>query len=306
MDQREKAISVSLMQQYIASHLNEKMSLKKLADVAGYSPWHANRLFKEMTGKTPFEYIRACRLTKAAIQMRDGEPKKVVDVALDFLFDSHEGFTRAFSRQFGVAPKSYKKKPGPIPLFLPHQVKDYYQYLERKRSVQTMQENGKENDLQAVFVQVIERPARKAIILRGKQAEDYFAYCEEVGCDVWGVLTSVKEALYEPAGFWLPDSWIKSGTSRYVQGVEVPADYNGAVPEGYELIDMPACTMMIFQGEPYDDAEFGDAIDKVWQLMARYDPIPYGYAWAPESGPSFQLEPQGYRGYIEGKPVRKI
>jgi len=37
-------------------------------------------------------------------------------------------------------------------------------------------------------------------IKRGISAAEYFKYCEEVGCDIWNVLTSVKEALYEPIG----------------------------------------------------------------------------------------------------------
>jgi hypothetical protein len=53
--------------------------------------------------------------------------------------------------------------------------------------------------------------------------------------------------LYEPAGFWLPKSWIEPGTSLYVQGVEVPPDYTGKIPEGCDLIEMPACQVMIFQ-----------------------------------------------------------
>jgi AraC family transcriptional regulator len=74
-----------------------------LANAAQYSPWHASKIFKELTGKTPFEYIRALRLSKAAIRLRDHD-EKIIDVALDFLFDSHEGFTRAFPRQFGLTP----------------------------------------------------------------------------------------------------------------------------------------------------------------------------------------------------------
>lgn len=295
--------AVQRMQQYIKTHLQDSISLKNLADAAGYSPWHANRVFKELVGRTPFEYIRACRLTQAALKMRDDvNRKRIIDVALDFVFDSHEGFTRAFSKQFGVAPKSYQKRPVPIPLFMPPDVRETYRYLE-KRSVEEMSDKP---ECQAVFVQIIERPQRKAIILRAKKAEDYFEYCEEVDCEVWGVLTSVKEALYEPAGFWLPDAWIKPGTSRYVQGVEVPAEYDGDVPKGYDLIDMPPCQMMIFQGEPYDDENFMEEIGKVWQVMDRYDPKLYGYEWALQDGPRFQLEPQGYRGYIEGRPVRKV
>lgn len=303
MEDCEKVRAVQRMQVYIDEHIHEMISLKKLADTADYSPWHADRIFKELTGRSPFEYIRACRLSKAAINLRDGNSKaKIIDVALDYLFDSHEGFTRAFSKQFGVAPKSYQQKPKPIPLFTPYKVIPIHKNTG-KRSDKNMSGN---NELLGIFVQIIERPNRRAIILRGREAEDYFAFCEEVGCDVWGVLTSVKEALYEPAGFWLPDSWIKPGTSKYVQGVEVPEDYNGELPEGYELIDMPACTMMIFQSEPYEDENFSEAIENVWKLVERYDPKLYGYEWAPEDGPRFQLEPQGYRGYIEGKPVRKL
>ena len=58
----------------------------------------------------------------------------------------------------------------------------------------------------------------------------------KVGCDIWSVLSSVKEAMYEPIGMWLPKHLIGEGTSQYVQGVEVPLDYANVVPEGYELI----------------------------------------------------------------------
>lgn len=68
-------------------------------------------------------------------------------------------------------------------------------------------------------------------IRRGVRAEDYFAYCEEVGCDVWGLLTSMKSLCGEPVCLWLPEKLRKPGTSVYVQGVEVPEDYSGPVPE---------------------------------------------------------------------------
>lgn len=157
-----------------------------------------------------------------------------------------------------------------------------------------------------VFVQVVERPARKALIRRGVRATEYFAYCEEVGCDVWGLLCSVKEALYEPAGFWLPEKLIRPGTSQYVQGVEVPLDYANEVPEGYELIDLAPCKMMVFQGQPYPEEEFGTAIAALEEVIERYDPGVYGYAWADDEAPRIQLEPVGSRGYIEARPVRPL
>jgi AraC-like DNA-binding protein len=303
MEQWDKIDAVNRMQKYIRNHLGERISLSALARVAGYSPWHTERIFKELTGLTPFSYIRAYRLSKAALVIRDQpKDKTILNVALDYVFDSHEGFTRAFSRQFGVTPKRYQLKPEPIALFMPYQVRDYYVYREKRR-IESMDQ---EKPVRSVFVQVIERPARKALIWRGIQATHYFEYCEEVGCEIWGILTSVKEALYEPAGFWLPADWIKPGTSEYVQGVEVPENYDGKIPDGFDLIDMPPCKMMIFQGEPYADENFEDAISELWSLIDRYDPKLYGFEWADQDGPRFQMEPLGYRGYIEGRPVRTL
>jgi len=44
----------------------------------------------------------------------------------------------------------------------------------------------------------------------------------------------------------------------------------------------------------------------LWEVMKKYDPRIYGFEWADEDAPRFQLEPQGYRGYIEARPVRPI
>lgn len=157
-----------------------------------------------------------------------------------------------------------------------------------------------------LFVQVIERPERKLILKRGKKADEYFAYCEEVGCDIWGLLCSIKEALYEPIGMWLPENLRTPGTSQYCQGVEVPADYNGELPEGLEIISLPPCKLMVFQGQPYEDENFGEAISELWEAMKTFNPELYGFEWADEDAPRFQMEPRGYRGYIEARPVRQI
>ncbi|MBC2723837.1 AraC family transcriptional regulator [Desulfosporosinus sp.] len=300
MNQVETIIAVQKMQDYIEDHIYEEITLKQLSDVAGYSSWHTARIFKDLTGRTPFDYIRALRLTRAALVLRD-EKRKIIDVALDFVFDSHEGFTRAFSKEFGLAPKRYSQNTPPIQLFMPERVFDTFRAMHHGGMNMIEKKTTK-----TVFVQIIERPARKVLLKRGIKATEYFAYCEEVGCDVWPMLTSVKEAIYEPIGMWLPEDLIKNGTSQYVQGVELPLDYNNAVPDGYELIDLPPSTMMIFQGEPYNDDDFMEAIGEIWEHIEKFDPNIYGYNWAPEAAPRFQLAPMGYRGYIEARPVVRV
>lgn len=300
MNQVENLQAVQRMQEFIESNISRKITLKELADAAGYSPWHAARIFKEAVHKTPFEYIRSLRLTKAALKLRD-EDEKIIDVAMDFVFDSHEGFTRAFSKEFGMSPSKYSKSTPPVNLFIPQKVFDVYRQICKGD-----EKMSRKNDTKTVFVQVIDRPSRKVLLKRGKKAGDYFEYCEETGCDVWNLLSSVKEALYEPIGMWLPKKLIKEGTSEYVQGVEVPMDYNNVIPEGYEIIELPPCQMMVFQGEPYDDEDFLEEIGEIWNHVKRFDPRVYGYEWAQEDAPRFQLAPMGYRGYIEAYPVRKI
>ena len=300
MERWDKINAVQKMQDYVETHLHEPITLKNLADAAGYSPWHAAKMFKELIGKTPFEYVRALRLSKAAMVLRDGG-ERVVDVAFDFVFDTHEGFTRAFSKEFGISPKRYSKEKKSVKLFMPTRICDYYLMIQKGDL-----KMDKERKASTVFVQVVERPERKLILLRGIKATHYFEYCEEVGCDVWGILSSISEALYEPAGFWLPKHLIAEVTSQYVQGVEVPVDYQGEVPEGFDVMTLPHCKMMIFQGEPYEDEKFGEAIEDLWKVMNDYDPKLYGFSYADEDGPRFQLEPQGFRGYIEGRPVRSL
>lgn len=288
--------AVQRMQDYIARHLQEPITMRQLANVAYYSPYHCARMFKELTGVPPFEYIRKMRLTQSALVLRDAN-KRVLDVALDFVFDSHEGFTRAFSKEFGVTPKKYAQKPGPMQLFLPYGVKSRYLYTNKT-------EESVMEKTQVIFTQIIERPSRKLILKRAKKATDYFAYCEEVGCDVWGILVSIKDAIHEPAGIWLPPH-LRSGGSEYVQGVEVPYAYNGEIPSGFEIIDLPACRMMVFQGEPYDDADFEKVIVSMWTHLKKFNPELYGYTWD-ESHPRLQLEPQGWRGYIELRAVKEV
>lgn len=300
MDEADIMLAVQRMQEYIDMNIERKITLKELAVAAGYSPWHAARLFKEVTGKAPFDYIRSLRLTKAALVLRDNQVK-IVDVALDFVFDSHEGFTRAFSKEFGVTPYKYTKNTPPIKLFMPQKAFDTYRAFHKGGTLMSEKKTSK-----SIFVQVIERPQRKVLLKRGYKAEEYFEYCEEVGCDVWAVLSSVKEAMYEPIGMWLPKHLILEGTSKYVQGVEVPLDYNKDIPNGYELIELPPCKMMIFQGEPYNDDNFMIEIGEVWEHIEKFNPTIYGYEWAAEEAPRFQLAPMGYRGYIEARPIKAI
>ena len=158
---QDKIDAVMRMQHFIAEHIKEPITQHQLAGAAGYSEYYAARIFRELIGKTPFEYIRKLRLSQSALVLRD-EKTKVIDVALDYVFDSHEGFTRAFSKEFGITPKKYARRPIPVQLFMPNNIRDYYLPRSESEEIEMNVTPG------TVFVQAVDRPARKLILKRGK------------------------------------------------------------------------------------------------------------------------------------------
>lgn len=290
---KEHIIAVQRMQAYIAAHINEEITMADLANVSLFSPWYSYRLFKKYTNLTPADYIRKMRLSKSAIRLKS-EKCKVIDVAYDIGFTSVDGYQRAFYREFGCNPGEYANHPVPIQLFIPYGIK----FKEPREDRFDM------TNVQNVFIQLIHKPERKVIIKRGIKAEEYFEYCNEIGCDVWGILTSIDSPNGEPVCLWLTEQYKKPNTSTYVQGVEVPIDYNGIIPEGFDIITLPATDYLMFQGEPFKEEDYCDAINALQSSIKKYNPSVIGYQWD-KTKPRIQLEPRGERGYIELKAIEE-
>lgn len=288
---KEQVLAVQRMQEYIEANLESEISLADLAQASLFSPWHSYRLFRQYTGLTPAEYIRRLRLSRSVMRLKQGGCR-VIDAAYDLGFGSVDGYQRAFYREFGCNPGEYARTKVPLPLFIPYGVK----FRELRKEAFDVK------DVQSVFVQLIQKPERKVILKRGVSAEDYFAYCGEVGCDVWGILTSMDSLCGEPVCLWLPEQYRKPGTSVYVQGVEVGAEYDGVIPDGFDVITLPPAEYLMFQGEPFQEEDYCEAITAVQQAMDKYDPALIVRRWD-DANPRVQLEPRGTRGYIELRAV---
>lgn len=81
----------------------------------------------------------------------------------------------------------------------------------------------------------------------------------------------------EPVCLWLPEQYKEPGTSTYVQGVEVPPDYSGKIPEGFDIIILPAANYLAVQGEPFKEEDYARAILSVQYSINHYDPTIIGY-----------------------------
>jgi AraC family transcriptional regulator len=110
---RQRILTVQL---FIQEHLDEDLSLDRLARVAHFSPYHFHRIFKALVGEGVNEYVRRLRLESAAVALKTTD-RGILQVALDAGYGTHEAFTRAFRQLFGVSPTQFRA--GKHPLYSP-------------------------------------------------------------------------------------------------------------------------------------------------------------------------------------------
>lgn len=96
---------------YIEVELGAELDLGKVARHCELSPFALARAFALATGWSVMRYVRARRLSQAALALQAGYAD-ILQVALAAGYGSHEAFTRAFSDQFGVTPKQARAQQG--------------------------------------------------------------------------------------------------------------------------------------------------------------------------------------------------
>jgi AraC family transcriptional regulator len=95
---------------HIDAQLGGELTVEALSAVAAFSKHHFHRQFSELFGIGVYEYVRMVRLKRASylLAFRDD---RIIDVALDSGYDSHEAFSRAFKRTIGQTPSEFRERP---------------------------------------------------------------------------------------------------------------------------------------------------------------------------------------------------
>lgn len=107
----EETIQVAI--DWIEAHLHEEMYADGIAYVAGFSKYHFHRIFQSVVGISVSEYIRMRRLTNAATMLLHTE-ERIIDIAIQFQFESQEAFTRAFKKMYNLPPGQFRRVMGNI------------------------------------------------------------------------------------------------------------------------------------------------------------------------------------------------
>lgn len=87
----------------------EEHSLEKLASLAHYSPFHFQRIFKQLVGETPKQYASRLRLENACHSVFVHQHKSIAAIAAEHGFSSPAVFARSFKSHFGVSAEEFRK-----------------------------------------------------------------------------------------------------------------------------------------------------------------------------------------------------
>lgn len=292
------------MQQFILEHAGEEfLDFEEMYVQTGYSRRHADRCFKELLGKTPREYLKLIRMTDSAKRLV-AEQDSVLDAALDAGFGTHEGYTKAFRETFGKLPSEYKRGKHFIPLFVPYPINAYYNHIYG-REKDEMEKNC------LCMVTLVSRPKRKLIFLRSKEGKSdgcgYWSFCQEMGCEWEGLLNSNPEKFDTAAFMMLPDNLGKEGQALAAAGIEVPLEYDGEIPEGYEVTELEACDMLYFQSQKYEkEDEFVTYLKAVEKAVEEYDYEAYGFRRNDNIAPVFNFGADKEHGAKMAVPVMRV
>lgn len=226
---------------HIEEHLDEALSLERLAALAGFSPHHFHRVFQHVTGAAPKEYLRRLRLERAVYRLKVS-PDNVLQIALEAGFKTHETFTRAFTRQFQIHPSQFRNV-----------LKEYRACVDETMTDHTYEGFTPETPLTLRFnmqkeaLRVEHMPAQHLLFIRYKGYENLLSGSQTF-FDLWTPLFEFAEeqgleySQENLIGITHDDPYVSSEANfRFDACLPVHAPVAASHPVGYRLLQPGLC-----------------------------------------------------------------
>lgn len=207
--------------QYIENRLNAPITIEDVCHAGCYSKYHFQRLFHAATGVTIAEYIQTRRVTECARKLLHTN-ESILQISLEYQFKSHQHFSRAFRKLFGVTPSQFRKTgiANAPKLFEPFTVDDIPEDLDK---------NG-------MFLRIVDHPEEKIYLLEAESNDPLSVH------RVWG------EMRERYAG----ERVLLKGMISYPEQVTLEYNYKYSViapkpREGLKEITLPQTSMAEFR-----------------------------------------------------------
>jgi len=244
--------------EFMEDHIRENITIEEIANQSGYSLYHFCRVFNLCMGVSAMEYIRERRLSLASTELFKG--RKVIDIAVDYGFETSGGFTKAFRKAFGYTPT---------------------QYVERMSGYA---------DVKNASPVIVKRPAFKVAGYGIKTDITGAAYTKDIA-SFWSnyngenleskMYNILNPAKHGEVGLYVPLS--KEGNAIYLLGVIVDDFTN--VGEDMLTAEIPKAEYAVFTTSPVDTTndreqkEFAKVIAGTWKYIFEDWFLDSGYVY---------------------------
>lgn len=250
---------------FIEDNLKYDINLSDCAKAAGYSIYHFLRIFREVTGLTPADYIRKRRLTEIIKNMSDG--RSISDIAFEYGFNSRENFIRAFKSEHRVLPNEYKTAKNSLKLY-------------EKFSL----------DVKPFYVE-------PEIIQLEPFSLTVFKSDEEYPPHFWNKYNCKKLSKKLTGGKVCSDYGVSVFNQKLDYYIGVPTEHAKGDTSGAINMIIPGGLYAVFTTPPANTYDFVNSIHRTWQFINK--------VWLPESEytirdtPSFEVYNEESRTFRE-------
>jgi AraC family transcriptional regulator len=267
----------------IDNRITENIRDGELARAAKYSVYHFRRVFIEMTGTPVMNYVTRRKLEYALYDLSQG--KRIIDVAMDYGFETHAGFTKAFKKVFGYPPSLYRLH---ISAFPP--AKPTINSVKLKHGGIIMQVKIKE--LKPFTIAGV---VSRHLLPNVKRSADIPAYWNIISMDYGKHLSRLYDA-FTPAihgeyGLCF-DVDEAAGEFSYILGVAFDKGADRAkIEPDMRTVDMPGGLYAVFTTPEVPDEQYPKSIADTWTEILTH--------WLPNSQFEYDETRLDYEAYDE-------
>ncbi|WP_332888827.1 AraC family transcriptional regulator [Paenibacillus selenitireducens] len=250
--------------EYIESNIKEILTPEMISKHTGYSLYHFCRVFQICMGVSIMEYVRKRRLSLASIELFKG--RRILDISVDYGFETQSGFTKAFRKEFGFSPTQFAVR-----------MADVYHYISGEK-------NNIEHGGLCMIPTIITKPSFKVAgygiktnITNESMTKDIAAFWNNYDTNGWEdkLYDQLTPPKHGEVGICVPESK-DSDSLVYLLGVIVE-NFNKVTPDMITL-EVPEATYAVFTTPPVDvtvggrngkenTEDFPNAVRQTWKYI---------------------------------------